>query len=187
MKNALIVGGGSIGERHLRCFLNTGRVTASLCDVDENLLAKLKQKYPIQQTFTNFEQALDAGPDLVVICTPAHLAYHDEAQACVDRDIPVLIEKPLSTSFDGIEQLANSVAEKKLPVAVAYVTFVQTRSCRISVGHSCPDVLGNQFNSFRTAVNISLLSASLQGNLLQQSGHRGRGHSGCAHSWSQLL
>ena len=121
MKQVLIVGGGSIGERHLRCFLETGRVTGAICDLDESLLARIKSKYGIEHTYTDFNQALDARPDLVVICTPAQL-HIPMAQACVDRDIPVLIEKPLSTSFEGIEKLKATVDEKKVPVAVAYVT-----------------------------------------------------------------
>ena len=32
MKKILIVGGGGIGERHLRCFLATGKVQAYLCE-----------------------------------------------------------------------------------------------------------------------------------------------------------
>ncbi|MAT14930.1 MAG: hypothetical protein CMJ46_06640 [Planctomyces sp.] len=121
MHHALIVGGGSIGERHLRCFLATGRVTASLCDVNASLLDSLQQKYKIEKTYTDFETALADKPDLVVICTPANF-HIPMAQACADRGIPVLIEKPLSTNFDGIEKLAATVKEKNLPCAVAYVT-----------------------------------------------------------------
>ncbi|QDU81384.1 4-carboxy-2-hydroxymuconate-6-semialdehyde dehydrogenase [Polystyrenella longa] len=121
MKQALIVGGGSIGERHLRCFLDTSRVTASICDVNESLVASLKEKYKLGDCFTDFDKALDSKPDMVVICTPAHL-HIPMAQACADRGIPVLIEKPLSTNFDGIDKLITTVKEKNLPVAVAYVT-----------------------------------------------------------------
>ena len=32
MYNVLVVGGGGIGERHVRCFLKTGRARVSLCD-----------------------------------------------------------------------------------------------------------------------------------------------------------
>jgi lactate dehydrogenase-like 2-hydroxyacid dehydrogenase len=43
-KNVLIVGVGSIGQRHLRCFKETGRATLSLCEVNPAL------RWPIATT-----------------------------------------------------------------------------------------------------------------------------------------
>lgn len=121
MIHVLVVGGGSIGERHLRCFLQTNRVKVSLCDVNQELLEKISQNYPVEKCYTDFQAALDDGPEAVVICTPAHLHIR-MALACAERDIPILIEKPLSTTMEGVDELLDLVEKKQLPVSVAYVT-----------------------------------------------------------------
>ena len=35
--NVLVIGGGSIGERHLRCFQTTGRADVSLCEINDEV------------------------------------------------------------------------------------------------------------------------------------------------------
>ena len=42
MHSILIIGCGSIGERHLRCFQKTQRCTVSACDTSESLRAAMK-------------------------------------------------------------------------------------------------------------------------------------------------
>ena len=38
--SVLIIGCGSIGERHLRCFLQTGRTRVTACDTNQSLLER---------------------------------------------------------------------------------------------------------------------------------------------------
>ena len=69
----LIAGVGSIGERHLRCFIASGRADVSFCEVNASLSRKIAEQYTVAQSFDSFDSALAAKPDAVVICTPAHL------------------------------------------------------------------------------------------------------------------
>ena len=69
MKRILIIGGGSIGERHLRCFLRTGRAEVALCDVNESLRSGVAARYNVAQTFASLSDALKATFDAAVICT----------------------------------------------------------------------------------------------------------------------
>ena len=116
----LIVGVGSIGERHLRCFQSTGRVDVSLCEINPVLRKTVTDHYSITQSFDDYSRALDAKPNAVVICTPAHL-HIPMAMEAARRGISLLIEKPLSTTLDGIDSLREEVADKKIIDAVAYV------------------------------------------------------------------
>lgn len=115
----LIVGVGSIGERHLRCFGATGRATLSLCETNAALRGQVTAKYGAT-AFADYEQALAAKPQIIVICTPAHLHIAMAARA-VEAGAHVFIEKPLSTTMDGIDGLDALVRERGATVGVAYV------------------------------------------------------------------
>lgn len=119
-KSVLVVGVGSIGERHLRCFQATGRAEMSLCELNPRLRETIRERYHVEQCFSGFEEALRAPPHAAVICTPAHL-HIPMARAAVEAGVHVLIEKPLSTRLDGIDELERESSARGVTVAVAYV------------------------------------------------------------------
>ena len=116
----MIVGVGSIGERHLRCFQASGRADVALCELNPVLRKTIAERYGVEGVFDDLGQALAAKPDGVVICTPAHL-HIAMALKAAQAGIHLLIEKPLSTTVEGIETLQEEVAKNKLVAAVAYV------------------------------------------------------------------
>jgi predicted dehydrogenase len=120
MKSIVIVGAGSIGERHLRCFLAAGRTNVSVCEMNSSLRAAMAERYPVKKTFAAYDDALASRPDAVVICTPAHLHVALAAQA-VKHGAHVLIEKPLSTTLAGVVDLQREVADRRSIAAVAYI------------------------------------------------------------------
>jgi predicted dehydrogenase len=117
----LIVGVGSIGERHLRCFQLTGRATLAVCEVNAALGDRVAGRYAISGVFADLDAAL-AGPtiDAAVIATPAPL-HIPLASRLAERGIHLLIEKPLSTSLTGIDRLQQLVTRSNITAAVAYV------------------------------------------------------------------
>lgn len=119
-KNILVVGVGSIGERHVRCFQRTGRSAVSIVEINPTLRSEIAGRYGVAQSFDNLERALDGQPDAAVLCTPAHL-HIPLAIRCAQRGIHLLIEKPLSTTLERIDELNRIVREKRLAAAVAYV------------------------------------------------------------------
>lgn len=119
-QKVLIVGVGSIGERHLRCFAATDRAELAVCEVDAGLRQKIADHYQITRTFANFEQALAERPDAAVICTPPD-QHVPLAIAAAQAGAHLLIEKPLSTNLERVEVLRSAIAERKLAAAVAYV------------------------------------------------------------------
>lgn len=116
----LIVGVGSIGERHLRCFQATGRAGLALCEVNPELRRTVAERYDIRETYDNFELALASNPEIVLVATPAHL-HIDMARAAAERGAHLLIEKPLSISQDGIDELRQVICDRAITAGVAYV------------------------------------------------------------------
>lgn len=118
---ALIVGWGSIARRHARhlralasdCEVivwRSGKGTGNGADLDGVPLTCV----------ASAESAFAADPDFAIICNPA--PFHVEtAQTLAERGLPLLIEKPLSDSFTGIDELQHTCRAKSVPVTVGYV------------------------------------------------------------------
>lgn len=120
MHNLLIIGCGSIGERHLRCFQRTGRSQVSACDTSETLLAAMQERYgtPVHRSL---ETALKEGRfDAAVICTPAPL-HLPMARTLLRAGMHVLIEKPLAIDSGLVPEVRQIITGADRFVAVAYV------------------------------------------------------------------
>lgn len=120
MKRILIIGVGSIGERHLRCFQKTGEVEVVACETQEELGQAVAARYGCRRV-ASLEEAWQSGEyDAAVICTPAH-THIPIALECLGRGLHLLIEKPLSTSMEGVDALLCAERESQRVVRVAYV------------------------------------------------------------------
>ncbi len=120
----LVVGVGSIGERHLRCFQHTGRASVAVCEVNGELRRRIAETYGVARAYPNLDAALADRHTAAVICAPAHL-HIPMAKRLAEAGIHLLIEKPLSTSLDGVEELRQAVARQNILAAVAYVQRAQ--------------------------------------------------------------
>ena len=116
----LVIGAGSIGERHLRCWQQTGRTEMSFCEVNDDLREAISKRHNITKCFSDFGAALAECPDVAVVCTPANL-HVSMATRLAEAGVHVLCEKPLSTSLKGVDKLIRTVADKGVTAATAYV------------------------------------------------------------------
>lgn len=120
MKRVAIVGGGSIGERHVRAFLATRQAEVILCDNRPEVLHTVAKRHSVS-TIASWELAVsDPRIDAVIIATPAPL-HVPMAVAALTHGKHVLCEKPLSTSTDGVAQLLALHESSDRFAAVAYV------------------------------------------------------------------
>jgi predicted dehydrogenase len=120
MIKVLVVGAGSIGERHIRCMQLTGRAEVGVCELNAALCNQVTDRYALSSSFNDLGSAMSNRWDAAVIAAPAHL-HVPLAQRLADAGIPVLVEKPLSVTFDGIDALIETIERRKLVAAVAYV------------------------------------------------------------------
>jgi predicted dehydrogenase len=115
MIRILIAGLGSIGRRHLRNLQNLG--------INDILLLRTKDE-PLEEAkeltvFTKLDEALRCEPDVVVISTPS--AFHlDVALPAANAGCNLFIEKPLSNSWDGVEELLATVKRRKLTTLAGF-------------------------------------------------------------------
>lgn len=117
----LIVGAGSIGLRHLRCFLATERTAISFVEPREEVRQSILAEYPAAVGYASLEAALAAAQfDGAVIATPAPM-HVPQALQLLERGLHLLIEKPLTLDIASAEQLAAAAANASSAIGVAYV------------------------------------------------------------------
>lgn len=99
-----MVGCGNWGKNLVRNFYHLGFLKV-LCDLDAELLARLKKQYPGVTTTSRFEDIL-TNPDIaaVVISTPSHTHYR-LARAALLADKHVYVEKPIATRTVETQEL----------------------------------------------------------------------------------
>jgi predicted dehydrogenase len=117
--HTLIIGTGSIGERHVRCFQATNRCRVSIVEINPALRQSIAERYGVP-SYGSIEEALAAKPTASVVAVPAHL-HLPIARQLAEAGVHLLIEKPLSTSLRGVSELRELVARQKLVCGVAYV------------------------------------------------------------------
>lgn len=123
MRSILVIGSGSIGERHLRCFQRTGRCAVSACDSNPALLGSIKERYAAP-VFGSIDDALAGGHfAAAVICTPAPL-HLPMALQVLAAGLHAFIEKPLAIDAALVPQVRAAIARSGRFVAVAYVYHV---------------------------------------------------------------
>ncbi|HTI49957.1 MAG TPA: Gfo/Idh/MocA family oxidoreductase [Planctomycetaceae bacterium] len=119
MHKVVVIGVGSIGERHVRCFQGTGRASVSIIEINEALRTTIAKRYGVA-AYASLKEALAQGPTAAVVAAPAHTHIPLTSQL-VTAGLHVLIEKPLSVSLEGIDSLRRLIAERRTVVGLAYV------------------------------------------------------------------
>lgn len=110
--NFLVVGGGSIGRRHLRNLLALSQKAAVVEPMEERA-CEISRNYKVL-VYSKLEDALDKEVyDAALICNP-NVFHLKTAVRIARRGIHLFIEKPLSHSMAGVEELLSIVKKNKL-------------------------------------------------------------------------
>jgi len=119
MHNILIVGFGHIGKLHLRCFQKTGRAQVEAFTTNPVSRKAIQERLGFS-VYKDFATALRGNCTAVVICTPAHL-HVPLARQALAAGKHALIEKPLSQSLTGLDDLLQVYDTSGRQASVAYV------------------------------------------------------------------
>lgn len=154
--NILIVGGGSIGERHVRSFQQVG-CDVALCETNAQRRMQIAEQYHLEHSFESLDVATRQIWTGIAICTPAHL-HAEHATQAAKATKGLLIEKPLSTRLSDAEQLRTSLAGATVQVAYVLrhhpaVQYVRERLAAGDIGalHQISVTAGQHFPTFRPA------------------------------------
>lgn len=116
----VVVGPGLIGKQHIR-LINENKhcelyaIVAPDHDVNHDIARE--QNVPL---FHSLDECLASGSiDGVIISSPNQF-HADQARLCIEADIPVLIEKPITVSVADGEALVKLAAQRNAKVLVGH-------------------------------------------------------------------
>ena len=128
--NVLIIGLGSIGQRHLQNFkktfknkvsFNVLRIKNKQIVIKDNKIIKKRKfdEYYNTQNHKNLKKAFKAEPDLVLICNPS--IFHEKyINLCIEKNINFFVEKPTLISSKKIKYFNQKIKKKGLITMVGF-------------------------------------------------------------------
>ncbi|MDA3616036.1 Gfo/Idh/MocA family protein [Polluticaenibacter yanchengensis] len=103
-RKIVVFGAGSIGERHISVLQKLGYT---------NIIVYRKRNLPLRnidpqsiQIVTSLEQIIAAKPFAAIICSPTS-EHTSQTLFCLEHNIHVLIEKPVSSNYDELSSFIN--------------------------------------------------------------------------------
>ena len=119
IKKVLIVGLGSMGKRHTKIIqelypeIKISVLRHSLCDdIDINT-------FGLHDCFTELKDALAFKPDVAIVASPA-TRHLETAKVLASEGIHLLIEKPISSSSEGVQSLIDLCYKNKIILMTGY-------------------------------------------------------------------
>jgi len=120
--NAAVIGVGYWGPNLVRNFSKHPTIKKVYChDVDGERLSYVCREYPTVEAVSNYTQILN-NPTIesVVIATPVG-SHFELAEAALQKDKHVLVEKPLTSNSDDAKKLVELALKKKLVLMVDHI------------------------------------------------------------------
>jgi len=106
-----VVGAGQFGRKHIETVRNEPQ-----CE----LVAVADPAYTGELAFSDYREMLDrAKPQGVIIATPNAL-HVPVGLACVERSVPVLVEKPIADTVAASNELVNAAQRRRVPLLVGH-------------------------------------------------------------------
>lgn len=115
----LVQGAGYIGEVHLTSITKYQLCEVALCEMNEERLRSVAEKYQITETYTSLEEAVKHPFDGVIICTP-NFAHKKDLEICVRAGLNVMLEKPMAESLESAEEMVKLCKQYDRFAFVAY-------------------------------------------------------------------
>ena len=114
----VVIGAGSIGQRHLKNLVALGHEVAAVFDPSPVRLDEVRPLVGARCRLTADEgEAFDQGADATLICSPTH-RHLDQARAALRRGWHVFVEKPLAHTLEGIDALVDDAVRAGRTVLV---------------------------------------------------------------------
>jgi predicted dehydrogenase len=112
-----VIGAGVMGSNHIRVYNELpGVELVAVADTNDDALPAAGVR-----AYRDYRRLLDEEqPGAVSIAVPAR-AHHEVALACIERGLPLLIEKPIAASVEQGEELRAVSERRGAPLMVGHV------------------------------------------------------------------
>ena len=109
----LIVGGGSIGKRHLRNLLALGEKDITVIETNPERAKEIEQEFAVPTVPNIMTAFATRGFQIAFVCSPSRF-HVEQAIFCAEHGCDLFIEKPLSHTLDHVDELLAVVRKKNL-------------------------------------------------------------------------
>ncbi len=92
----------------------------AVCDVNAERLNATATKYGIQNSYTKLESLLNEQTLDGVIVASSNASHYEVAKACLEHDLHVLVEKPMTLRAAHAKELCELALAKKRELMVGY-------------------------------------------------------------------
>ncbi len=154
-----VVGCGYWGQNLIRNFWEAeGARLRVVCDLDANLLARTRRRYPTLELTETYEQVLThPAIDAVVLATPVS-THHDFAKRALQAGKHVLVEKPLAASTAEALDLVETAERNRKTLMVDH-TFLYTPAVRRMKQLIDGDEMGELLYYDSVRINLGLVQS----------------------------
>ena len=90
----------------------------AVCDIKEDRAQSASAKYGVPY-YTDYEEALALGPDIIHVCTPHH-NHAEIAIAAAKRGIHILTEKPMAVTLHDADRMIRAAEDNKVTLGVIF-------------------------------------------------------------------
>jgi len=121
MLKAAVIGVGSMGRNHVRVYREMETVSlVGVADQHTPTAAKIGSTYAVPH-YSDYRQMLDeCQPDLVTLAVPTVLHY-EVGLELIERGIHLLIEKPITSTYEQGKELVEKAHKKNVILAVGHI------------------------------------------------------------------
>jgi len=121
MKIGIIGAGWWAAQAYIPLLQANDRVTEiAVCRPDREGLDKVRATFGLEHAFTDATTMLETrDPDGVIVSSP-HVLHAEHAMMCLERGLPVMVEKPMTTTTADARRLAAAATAGGTPLVVAY-------------------------------------------------------------------
>lgn len=128
-------------------------------DLKDEQLKRVKIKYPQSTVTKNYKDLFKMGLDAVVVSTPPK-THFKIAKDCLEHDLHVLVEKPLTLCSQEAEELIELAEEKGLVLMTGH-TFVYNAAVQTLKKYIDSNELGDIYYLDTARLNLGLYQREL--------------------------
>lgn len=107
-----IFGLGSIGRRHAKCFKIAGASEVIGMDPATDRRTQFQEEFGFK-SYENEAIAFEQKPNLIIIASPNRF-HIEQGLECLKNNVPMMMEKPIGTRLEQIEDFANKIVSQSL-------------------------------------------------------------------------
>lgn len=114
-----VIGAGVMGKFHVRVYHELGVELVGVADINRNSAEEIANRYRTR-AFTDYEELLGQGLDVVSIAVPTRL-HSEVAVRAASHGVNMLVEKPIADSIDNAKKMIDVARKANLKLMTGHI------------------------------------------------------------------